>query len=74
MFKSVIMHTAPEGQLPEDKNRHPNIPSEANRYRHIHLQDGEAGSADAHNSRCSEADGERQRPWRAGKGARKDAG
>lgn len=54
-------------QLPQDKDRHLDIPSEANRDKHINFRDAEdaSGETDA-GKRKDEATEERQRQWREG--------
>lgn len=70
------MHPTPDNQLPQDKDRHLDIPSEANRDKHINFREAEDAS-DESNTQKDEATEERQRQWRegieAGKQARNDA-
>ena len=51
--------------LPQDKDRHLDIPSEANRDKHINFVDLESGDNDRNNRNDKETE-ERQRQWREG--------
>ncbi|OLY91244.1 hypothetical protein SAMN05444008_112119 [Cnuella takakiae] len=63
-------------QQPQDKDRHLDIPSEANQDKHINFLDVENSDDADSSNQLSEADEERQRQWRegieAGKQARRD--
>ncbi len=61
------MHQAPEEQLPQDKDKHLDIPSEANQDKHINFRELEDdGSGGAGNGRRDEVDEARQQQWREG--------
>lgn len=70
------MKETPGAQNPQDKDRQLDIPSEANRDKHINFREAEAGDAGAAGE-VDETTRERQRQWRegieAGKRARDDS-
>jgi len=70
------MNHTPDNQLPQDKDRHLDIPSEANRDKHINFREAEDTSDESSTHKDKETE-ERQRQWRegieAGKEARNDA-
>lgn len=62
-----------ENELPRDKDRHLDIPSEANRDKHINFLDAEDTSGDDDSGRKDKETEERQRQWKEGIEAGKKA-
>ena len=58
------MKTNKDRQLPQDQDRHLDMPSDANRDKHINFRENEAGNAPAPEG--DDATRERQRRWRKG--------